>query len=370
MTRPIEELIPDYIRGLPVYVPGRPIEDVERELKIRAIKLASNENPLGPSPKAMEAAQRALPESHRYPDGGTLRLREKLAKIHDVTPDEIFIGLGSSELIDLAARLTLGPGRVGLTSVGSYAPFSIGIRASGATLARTPMRLFTFDLCAMAATVSPETRVIYLANPNNPTGTAFGAEEFAEFLGRVPEDVLVVLDEAYIHYAERGDMPDSVELSRKHPNLLILRTFSKVYGLAGLRIGYGIGRASLVAAMNKLRTPFNVTGVSQAAALAALDDAEHVKRSIETNAAERSRVSAELSKLGLRPVASQANFVFLDIGPRATTLYNELLQEGVIARPLAWMGFPDALRVSIGTREENDKLLGAFSRCLQLTPRT
>jgi len=370
MTRPLEELIPDYIRGLPVYLPGRPIEDVERELKIRAIKLASNENPLGPSPKAMEAARCALPESHRYPDGGTLRLREKLAKIHDVAPDEIFTGLGSSELIDLAARLTLGPGRSGLTSVGSYAPFSIAIRAGGATLSRTPMRLFAFDLCAMAAAIAPETRVIYLANPNNPTGTAFGADEFAEFLNRVPDDVLVVLDEAYIHFAERRDMPDSVELSRKHPNLLILRTFSKVYGLAGLRIGYGIGRAFLVAAMNKLRTPFNAAGVSQAAALAALDDDEHVKRSIETNAVERSRVFGELSKLGLRPVSSQANFFFLDIGPRATALYNELLHEGVIVRPLAWMGFPDALRVSIGKREENDKLLGALSRCLQPTPKT
>ena len=370
MTRPIEEIIPDYIRGLPVYVPGRPIEDVEHELKISAIKLASNENPLGPSPKAMEAAQRALPESHRYPDGGTLRLREKLARIHDVTPDEIFIGLGSSELIDLAARLTLGPGRSGLTSVGSYAPFSIAIRASGATLARTPMRLFAIDLCAIASAITPQTRVIYLANPNNPTGTAFGAAEFAEFLSRVPEDVLVVLDEAYIHYAERSDMPDSVALARKYPNLLVLRTFSKVYGLAGLRIGYGIGRAFLVAAMNRLRTPFNATGVSQAGALAALDDAEHVKKSIETNAAERSRLAAELSKLGLRPVASHTNFIFADLGPRATALYNELLHEGVIVRPLAWMGFPDAIRVSVGTHQENDKLRSALSRCLQLTPKT
>jgi len=368
VTRPIDDLIPDYIRGLPVYVPGRPIEDVERELKIRAIKLASNENPLGPSPKAVEAAQRALQESHRYPDGGTLRLREKLARIHGVSLDEIFIGLGSSEIIDLAARLTLGAGKTGLTSEGSYAPFSIAIRASGAKLVLAPMRDFVFDLPAIAAAVTPETRIAYLANPNNPTGTTFGSAEFSEFLERVPTDVLVVLDEAYIHFADRRDMLRSVELFRQRESLLIMRTFSKVYGLAGMRIGYGIARAGFVAAMNKLRTPFNVAGVSQAAALAALDDAEHVKRSIAANAAERSRLSAELVKLGLRAVPSQSSFIFVDIGPRATSLYDELLQEGVIVRPLGWMGFPNAIRISVGTREENDKLLAAMSRCVQTVP--
>ena len=364
MTR-IEELIPEYIRGLPVYVPGRPIEEVKQELKIHAIKLASNENPLGPSPKAMEAAKRALPESHRYPDGGTHRLREELARIHEVAPDEVFVGLGSSEIIDLAARLTLAPGKTGMTSAGSYAPFSIAIRASGAQLVCVPMRDFAFDLQAISAGVTRETRVVYLANPNNPTGSAFSGADLEQFLGCVPGDVLVVLDEAYIHYADRSDMPHSVELFRRRDNLLILRTFSKVYGLAGLRIGYAIGRAGLVAAMNKLRTPFNAAGVSQAAALAALDDAEHVKRSVETNAAQRSRLFEEFSRLGLRVTRSHANFIFIDVGSRASGLYDELLQEGVIVRPLGWMGFPDAIRISVGTREENDKLLAAMSRCAQ-----
>ena len=365
MTRPIEELIPEYIRGLPVYVPGRPIEEVEQELKIHAIKLASNENPLGPSPRAMEAAKSVLAESHRYPDGGTHRLREKLARIHGVTPDEVFIGLGSSEIIDLAARLMLAPGKTGVTSEGSYAPFSIAIRASGAKLVRVPMRDFAFDLPAISSAVTSETRAIYLANPNNPTGSAFSAAELEQFLDRVPGDVLVVLDEAYIHYAERNDMPHSVELFRRRENLLILRTFSKVYGLAGLRIGYGIGRRGLLLAMNKLRAPFNTTGVSQAAALAALDDAEHVKRSVEANAAQRARLLEELSTLGLRAVRSHANFVFVDVGPPAGNLYKELLLEGVIVRPLGWMGFPDAIRISVGAREETDKLLAAMSRCLQ-----
>jgi histidinol-phosphate aminotransferase len=368
VTRSIEELIPDYIRGLPVYLPGRPIEDVARELKIHAIKLASNENPLGPSPKALEAAQRALPEAHRYPDGGTLHLREKLARIHSVTPDEIFVGLGSSEVIDLAARLTLGPGKTGLTSAGSYAPYSIAIRASGANLVRVPMREYGFDLPAIAEAITPETRAIYLANPNNPTGTAFGAGEFGEFLGRVPTSVLVVLDEAYIHYAGRADMPQPVNEFRYRENLLILRTFSKIYGLAGLRIGYAVGRSFLVNAMNKLRTPFNAAGVSQAAALAALDDGEHVKRSIADNAAERARLFAALCNLGLRVVPSHTNFIFIDVGPRASDLYNDLLHEGVIVRPLGWMGLPEAIRISLGTRAENNNFLAALSRCLQAAP--
>src|ERR1700682_6331022 len=254
MAHTIEELIPEYIRGLPVYVPGRPIEEVERELKIHAIKLASNENPLGPSPKALEAMKAVLAESHRYPDGGTHQLREKLARRHGVLPEQILIGLGSSEIIDLAARVLLGPGKTGITSEGSYAPFSVAIRASGAELVRVPMRDLAFDLKPMAKAVTAATRVVYLANPNNPTGTAFGGAELEEFLGSVSEDVLVVLDEAYIHYADRTDMPQSVEIFRRRENLLVMRTFSKVYGLAGLRVGYGIAQAGVVAAMDRLRT--------------------------------------------------------------------------------------------------------------------
>ncbi|HET7150761.1 MAG TPA: histidinol-phosphate transaminase [Candidatus Acidoferrum sp.] len=364
MTKTIEELIPEYIRGLPVYVPGKPIEEVERELKIHAVKLASNENPLGPSPKGMEAARAVLNDSNRYPDGGTLRLREKIAAMHEVSPDEIFIGLGSSEIIDVAARVMLGPGKIGLTSEGTYAPFSTAIRASGAALVQVPMVGFKFDLPEMAHAITNATRVIYLANPNNPTGTAFGAEEFERFLSNTASDTLVVLDEAYIHYAECEDMPQSVDLFRLRKNLLILRTFSKVYGMAGIRIGYGVGQVPLVAAMNKLRTPFNVSGVAQAAALAALDDHEHVKRCIEGNRVERKRITEEVAKLGLKPVKSETNFVFVEVGPEAKAISDELLREGVIVRPLGWMGFPEAIRISVGTAEENDKLFVALSRVL------
>jgi histidinol-phosphate aminotransferase len=364
MTRTIEELIPDYLRGLPVYVPGKPIEEVERELKIHAVKLASNENPLGPSPKAMAAARGVLGDSNRYPDGGTHLLREALAERRGVSIDEIFIGLGSSEIIDLASRVLLRAGLQGLTSEGTYAPFSVAIRASGAELVLVPQREFAFDLKAMARTITPKTGVIYLANPNNPTGSAFTEKDFEEFLASVPDGVLVVLDEAYIDYAVSVGLRDAVEAYRKRKNLLILRTFSKVYGLAGLRIGYAIGRPELLSAMNKLRTPFNTSGVAQAAALAALDDNEHVVRCIETNARERKRLSEGLAKMGFRPVPSEANFVFMVVGPEAQALSDDLLRMGVIVRPLGWMGFPEAIRISVGTTEENDKCLSAMARVI------
>src|SRR5258708_6675408 len=204
MAHTIAELIPEYIRGLPAYIPGRPIEEVERELKVHAIKLASNENPIGPSPKAVEAVKHAVAEANRYPDGGTHLLRAKLARLHGVAIDQIFMGLGSSEIIDLAARILLGHGKTGVTSHGSYAPFSLAIRASGAELVRVPQQDFAFDLRAIADAVlaHSETRIVYLANPNNPTGTAFGGTELQAFLRRVPADVLVVLDAAYIHYVD------------------------------------------------------------------------------------------------------------------------------------------------------------------------
>ena len=366
MTHTLEELIPDYIQGLPAYVAGKPVEEVEQELKIHAVKLASNENPLGPSPKAMEAARRALGDANWYPDGGSKHLREVLAQRIGVRPEEIFVGLGSSEIIDLASRVLLRPGLEGITSEGSFALFSIAIRASGGELILTPQKNFTFDLEAIAKAVTPQTRIIYVANPNNPTGTAFGAEEFGAFLKKVPGDVLIVLDEAYREYANRKDLPEAIKLFGEYNNILTLRTFSKVYGLAGLRIGYGIGHPTLVAEMNKLRTPFNVTSVGQAAALAALDDAEHVQRSVESNRSERKRLLDGLRKIGLAPVESETNFLFVPIGPSAKALCDELLNEGVIVRPLAWMGFPEAIRISVGSPAENTKLLGALEHAISL----
>jgi histidinol-phosphate aminotransferase len=364
MTRTVEELIPDYIRGLPVYVPGRPIEEVERELKIQAVKLASNENPLGPSPLAVEAAKKALENANRYPDGGSHLLRETLAARTGLAAEELFVGLGSSEIIDLASRVFLCEGLQGMTSHGSYAPFSVAIRASGAELVLVPQKQFAFDLEAMAKAITPKTRVIYLANPNNPTGTAFSLAELEEFLARVPDSVLVVLDEAYVHYAPSLNRRKTEEIFRRRGNLLILRTFSKVYGLAGMRIGFAIGRPELLAAMNKLKTPFNTSGVAQAAALAAIDDREHVARCIATNAIERARLTDGLRALGLRPVTSETNFIFMEVGPEAKEICDELLHLGVIVRPLGWMGFPEAIRISVGTAEENGKCLAAMAEIL------
>lgn len=362
MPKPIHELIPEHIRRIQPYVPGRPIEEVERDLRVRAVKLASNENPLGPSPLGIAAAQKALRDAHRYPDGGGYYLREKLAGLLGIGMENIILGEGSSDLIDLAARLLLGPGTEGLTSEGSFPLFYSSIQATGARLVEAPLEDYTFDLEAMARAISPRTRLIFMANPNNPTGTMFTADALDRLLERLPEGVLVVLDEAYFHYVERDNYSRSIELVRSGRNVLVLRTFSKVYGLAGMRVGYGVGQATLLEEINKVRLPFNTSGVAQAAALAALDDTEHVRRSIECNRAGLEQLSRGLAALGVRYVSSVCNFILVELGADAKPVADALLQLGVIVRPMGWMGFPNAIRVSVGTKEENDKFLAALAK--------
>jgi len=246
MRTSIRELVPEYIRELAPYVPGRPIEEVERALKATAIKLASNENPLGPSPLAIEAAKKALQGSNRYPDGSGFYLRQALAKKHEIPAETIILGGGSTELIDLSARMVLRPADCGVTSYGSFPLYYIAIRATGARFVEVPHRDYHFDLDAMAGFLPPETKIIFLANPNNPTGTMFDADELDRFLARIPEHVLVVLDEAYCDYVDHPNYSRSIGLVRGGRNIIVLRTFSKVYGLAGLRIGYGVGPAELL----------------------------------------------------------------------------------------------------------------------------
>lgn len=361
MTKPIYEYVPDYIREIPPYVPGRPIEEVERELNISAIKLASNENPLGPSPLAIEAARKALAGSNRYPDGSAFYLRQALSKKHNLPMEQIILGGGSTELIDLTARLMLRPESAGVTSFGSFPLYYIAIRAAGAKLVETPLRDYRFDLDAIAKALSPEARIVFLANPNNPTGTMFTADEFDAFLSRVPPHVQVVLDEAYCDYIERRDYSRSVDLVRRGANLVVLRTFSKVYGLAGLRIGYGLGPARLLDEINKIRGPFNTSGVAQAAALAALEDGEHVRRSIDLNQAGLAQLAAGLKELGVHCIPSMANFILAEFGYDTEPLCEELTKRGVIVRPMRWMGFPAAIRISVGTREENERFLDALA---------
>jgi histidinol-phosphate aminotransferase len=357
MSTLIRELVPEYIRELAPYVPGKPIEEVERELKTTAIKLASNENPLGPSPLAIEAAKKALAGSNRYPDGNGTFLRDALAKKHDIPAENIILGGGSTELIDLSARMVLRQADCGVTSFGSFPLYYTAIRATGARYVEVPQRDYHFDLDSMAEFLLPETKLIFLANPNNPTGTMFDADELDRFLAQVPEHVLIVLDEAYCDYVETPNYTRSIELVRGGRNVIVLRTFSKVYGLAGLRIGYGIGPAALLDEMNKIRGPFNTSNVAQAAALAAIDDREHVQRSIESNRAGLAQLSSGLTKLGIKFVPSFTNFVLVDFGSETEPLSGEFLKRGVIVRPMRWMGFPNCIRVSVGTHGENAKFL-------------
>ena len=361
MTDFTHELVPPYIRELAPYVPGKPIEEVERELNMHAIKLASNENPLGASPLAIAAAQKALAASNRYPDGSGFYLREALAKKHGIPVESIILGGGSTELIDLSARIALVPGDCGVTSYGSFPLYYIAIRATGASFLDVPMRDYQFDLEAIARDLPEETKLIFLANPNNPTGTMFSADNLDTFLARVPEHILVVLDEAYYDYVDDPNYSRSIEVVRGGRNLIVLRTFSKVYGLAGLRIGYGIGPAALLAEMNKIRGPFNTSGVAQAAASAALDDTEHVRRSVESNRAGLAQLASGLHSLKIKFVPSVANFLLVIFGTDTEPLVEELLKHGVIVRPMRWMGFPTALRVTVGTHEENEKFLRALA---------
>lgn len=308
----------------------------------------------------MGAAQKALADSHRYQDPTGLPLREALAKKHGVPTDNIILGAGSTELIDLAARITLRPGDCGVTSHGSFLLYSIAIRAAGARLLEIPLRDYAYDLDAIARNLPSEAKIIYLANPNNPTGTMFTANEFDAFLVRVPHHVLVIIDEAYFEYVQRPDYSRSVAVTLRRPNVIVLRTFSKVYGLAGLRIGYGIGPADLLEEMNDLRGPFSTSGVAQAAALAALEDHEHVRRSVESNRAGLAQLAAGFEALKIQYVPSFANFVLVELHVDAEPLSEELLARGVIVRPMRWMGLPTTIRVTVGTPEENEKLLAAL----------
>ena len=362
-AQPIENQVPAYIRQIRAYQPGKPIEEVERELGIHAIKLASNENPLGPSPLAVEALRRAAPDSNWYPDGAGYYLRRRLSERLGVPMDALMIGAGSCELIDLVARTLLASGDNAVTSEGSFPLYYTAVQATGEALVCVPLRQYAFDLQGIARAVDARTKLVYLANPNNPTGTMFTADEFDAFLERVPESAVVVLDEAYFEYADRPGYSRSLQRVREGRNLLVLRTFSKIYGLAGLRVGYAAGPPGLLAQMHKVRQPFNVTGVSQAAALAALEDAEHVRLSLETNRRGLAQIQAGLAAQGVEFVPSVANFVFARLGPETNRIAEELLRAGVIVRPMAWMGFPEAIRVSVGTPEENEKFLSALAEC-------
>ncbi len=364
MTAQPSDTVLEWVRALQVYSPGRPVREIEKETGRRTVQLASNENPLGPSPRALEAARQALVAGNRYTQGGEKYLREALAARHGVASENVILGAGSSEVITFAARALLGPGAAGVTSASTFPLFSINIAACGADAAIIPLRGFAIDLERMGASLPANTKIIFLANPNNPTGTMFTAREFDAFLACVPQHVLVVLDEAYAEYVERSDYSRAIELVREGRNVLVLRTFSKVYGLAGLRIGYGIGAAGLVAQLNKLRALYNTSSEAEAAALAALEDAEHVKRSLECNRAGQAQLGRGLDALGIRHVPSFGNFVLADLGREARPVSAQLAKRGVLVPAMGFVGLPEALRVTVGLEDENATFLKALEDVL------
>ncbi|MEA1049936.1 histidinol-phosphate transaminase [Lamprobacter modestohalophilus] len=356
------------IAGLTPYVPGKPITELERELGITgSVKLASNENPLGCGEAARAAYAAAAAELGRYPDGGGFALRRAIAAHHGVEPEQVTIGNGSNDVLDLVARVFLHPGLESVFSEHAFAVYPIATMAAGALARVAPARDFGHDLEAMAALVNERTGVVWIANPNNPTGTWIAAEPLRAFLSGLPEHCMVVVDEAYFEYVDEADYPDTTAWLDDFPNLIVTRTFAKIHGLASLRVGYGLSHAHAAELMNRVRHPFNVNAPAQAAAVAALGDREHVERSVAHNQQERARVMAGLGALGLDSIPSVGNFVTVDLGQPVGPIDQALLREGVICRPVANYGLPTHLRISIGLADENDRMLAALARVLGQT---
>ncbi|MGH9509785.1 MAG: histidinol-phosphate transaminase [Terriglobales bacterium] len=369
-----DDLVPPHIRALTSYRPGKPIREAERESGVPCVKMASNENPLGPSLAAVEAMRAAAAETNYYPDNESSRLRERLAEVNRVASEHILITPGSTVLLDLLARAMLSPATNAVTSELSFIVYTHVVQASGAKLIRVPVRNWGFDLDAVARAISADTRLVFLANPNNPTGTMFDAAATDAFLARVPAHVVVVLDEAYCDYAGDYARAHGIEYShsldyvRQGRNVVVLRTFSKAHGLAGLRVGYGFGPPELAQLLGRLRNPFSVSAVAEAGALAALDDDTHIRRAVENNRTGVAWLTSQLKELGLQPVPTTSNFIFCEVGEDAGDLTKRLQSEGVIIRPMTAWGAPSAIRVTVGTPENNQLFMAALKKSLARVP--
>ncbi len=366
-NHPVLPHIPEAIRALAPYQPGKPIETLARERGLdpaAIIKLASNENPLGMSPKAMAAVGAALAEGARYPDGNGFVLKRAIADRFALAQEQIVLGNGSNDVLELVARLVLRPGTSAVFAQYAFAVYPLVTQALGARAIVVPARDFGHDLAAMAAAVAPDTRLIFIANPNNPTGTFVSGAELAAFLAKIPRDVLVVLDEAYTEYLAEEDRYESFAWLDRYPNLVITRTFSKVYGLASLRVGYGVAHPAVIDALNRIRQPFNVNSFALAAAAAALGDERFVAESVAVNRAGLAQLGAGFARLGLSFLPSKGNFLAVRVGA-AAQVYEALLDRGVIVRPIAGYGMPEWLRVSVGLPEENERLLAALAEILR-----
>lgn len=363
----IADNAPDYIRAISPYIPGKPVAELAREFGLdegSIIKLASNENPLGPSPKAVAAITRAAAELTRYPDGAGFELKAALAKRNNVDPRQIVLGNGSNDILELTAHAFLRPGTSAIYARHSFAVYPLATQAFGATGIEVPARDYGHDLDAMLRAIRQDTRLVWLANPNNPTGTWIAAADIKAFIAAVPSHVLVVLDEAYNEYLPPVQQANTASWLSEFPNLLLSRTFSKAYGLAALRIGYGLMDAGVAGMLERVRQPFNVNSLAQAAAIAALDDAGYVRDSYEKNRAGMKQLEAGFAKLGLEFIPSHANFICVKVGD-AARVNLELLRRGIIVRPVANYSLPEFLRVTIGTSEENARFLDALQVALK-----
>ena len=365
------ELAAPGVRALQPYQPGKPVAELEREFGIRhAIKLASNENPFGPSPQALAAGSAAMQGIARYPEGSGHALVARLARLHDVAPGNITLGNGSNDVLDLVARVFLTPEHEAVFSQFAFAVYPISVQAAGGVArvaaahdgSRGPA--YGHDLAAMHALVNARTRVIFIANPNNPTGTWLPAAELEDFIASLPDHVLVVVDEAYFEYVETPDYPDTSRWLDRYPNLIVTRTFSKAYGLAGLRVGYALSHPAVAGLLNRVRQPFNVNMIAQAAALAALDDTQHLQDCVRRNRAGMQQLVAGFTAQRLPYIESAGNFVAVDVGRPGPEVYQALLQEGVIVRPVANYTMPNHLRVTVGSTAENTRFLAALEKVL------
>jgi histidinol-phosphate aminotransferase len=364
-----ESLANTHILGIAPYEPGKPLEELERELGIPdAIKLASNENPLAPSERVQRAITAALTHLNRYPDGSAFYLRQALAKRHGVTPDQVVLGNGSNELIELAVRTFLKPGDEAIVPHPSFVVYPMIVQAAGGIRVMVMLKDYRLDLEAMARAVTPMTKMVFIANPNNPTATIVTADEVEAFMARVPERTIVVFDEAYIEFAMGADFPDTINLVKQGRKVIVLRTFSKANSLAGLRIGYAIADGDAISLMNRIRQPFNVNSLGQVAALAALEDDGHVLECVRMIEAGRHYLYDQFTALGVKYVPSRANFILVDVGRNASDIYQRLLKEGVIVRPMTPFGMESALRVTVGTPEENRRLVKALKSVLGRSP--
>ncbi len=348
------------------YVPGKPLEELEREYGIKnAVKMASNENALGPSPKAVAALRKSLLKIHRYPDGGCFYLRQKLAKFLKVPAESLVFGNGSDELLVFAVRAFVSQNEEIIIADPTFLIYEIACSVENGRVVKVPMKNFRYDLEAMKNKISSSTKLIFIANPDNPVGTYIQEKALSEFLRAVPSNVLVVLDEAYYEFARiKKDYPDSLSLLKKYPSLIVTRTFSKAYGLAGLRVGYAVAAPEIINALNKVREPFNVNLLAQEAAIAALDDRAHLMKTVKLVNDGRRFLTQSLEKMGARCVDTVTNFILVDLKREIRPIYESLLKSGVIVRPMNAWGLETFLRVTIGTKADNQRFVVALKKAL------